>query len=251
MRFTKSKIPCSIGSIDTDLLYQLFDKVCLLDEGCLIFFGPAPAGREYFERLGFLCPERSTAAEFLTSVTNPSQRITKAGYSSIPKTSADFSKAWSSSLERSELLREIVNFDEAYPIASANFSSFRFTTSVLFHTSNLLIVASRSILPYMASFSNQIKLCTFRGLIRLKNDLAPPISGIVGNCILAIVLGTVFFDLPENTNSFFGRSALLFFATLLNAFVSGFEVCTPHEGLAKRTNGGPPAWNAVGTAAYS
>lgn len=42
---------------------------------------------------------------------------------------------------------------------------------------------------------------------------------------MALIIGSVFFNLPENTGSFYSRGALLFFAVLLNAFGSALEVC--------------------------
>ncbi len=41
---------------------------------------------------------------------------------------------------------------------------------------------------------------------------------------MAIVIGSVFYNLPVDTNSFYSWSALLFFAILLNAFGSALEV---------------------------
>ena len=67
-------------------------------------------------------------------------------------------------------------------------------------------------------------MCTIRGFLRLRNDLAPPISGIIGNFIVAVILGSVYYNLPDTTSSFYGRTALIFFTTLLNAFITGFEV---------------------------
>ena len=55
-----------------------------------------------------------------------------------------------------------------------------------------------------------------------------PIIRDLGNCVLSIILGSVFYNLLQSSASFFGRAALLFFTTLLNAFASGFEVSFPH-----------------------
>jgi hypothetical protein len=43
--------------------------------------------------------------------------------------------------------------------------------------------------------------------------------------MMALIIGSVFFNLPQTTNSFYSRSAMLFFAVLLNAFGSALEVC--------------------------
>jgi ATP-binding cassette subfamily G (WHITE) protein 2 (PDR) len=41
---------------------------------------------------------------------------------------------------------------------------------------------------------------------------------------MALVISSVFFNLQPNTNSFFERGAVLFFAILMNAFGSALEV---------------------------
>jgi len=41
---------------------------------------------------------------------------------------------------------------------------------------------------------------------------------------MALVVGSVFYNLDETTDSFYSRGVLLFFAILLNAFASAMEV---------------------------
>jgi hypothetical protein len=43
---------------------------------------------------------------------------------------------------------------------------------------------------------------------------------------MALVISSVFFNLKDDTNSFFQRGAVLFFAILMNAFGSALEVRT-------------------------
>jgi ATP-binding cassette subfamily G (WHITE) protein 2 (PDR) len=70
----------------------------------------------------------------------------------------------------------------------------------------------------------QVTLCVERGLQRLVRDASFTISGIVANSIMALIVGSVFYNLQDNTTSFYSRGVLLFFAILLNAFASGLEV---------------------------
>jgi ATP-binding cassette subfamily G (WHITE) protein 2 (PDR) len=53
------------------------------------------------------------------------------------------------------------------------------------------------------------------------------LTGAIGNFIMALIIGSVFYNLPFNTGSFYSRGALLFFAILLNAFSSALEVGKP------------------------
>lgn len=60
--------------------YDIFDKVILLYEGYQIFTGRADRAKEYFLEMGYECPQRQTVADFLTSLTNPAERVVKSGY---------------------------------------------------------------------------------------------------------------------------------------------------------------------------
>lgn len=75
------------------------------------------------------------------------------------------------------------------------------------------------------SVMEQINLCMVRGFQRLKGDASLTTSQLIGNFIMALVIGSVFYQLEDTTNSFYSRGALLFFAVLLNAFSSALEVC--------------------------
>jgi ATP-binding cassette subfamily G (WHITE) protein 2 (PDR) len=63
-----------------------------------------------------------------------------------------------------------------------------------------------------------------RGFQRLRGDLTAPLSNIAGNCVMSIILGSMFYHLPEDSSSFYGRGVLLFFTVLLNTFLGAFEV---------------------------
>lgn len=71
----------------------------------------------------------------------------------------------------------------------------------------------------------QVKLCVSRGFQRLRGDMSIMLSGVIGNTLLAFIIGSIFYNLPSNTGSFYSRGVLLFFAILLNAFSSFLEVC--------------------------
>jgi ATP-binding cassette subfamily G (WHITE) protein 2 (PDR) len=49
-------------------------------------------------------------------------------------------------------------------------------------------------------------------------------SALFGNFFISLILGSVFYNLPDTTDSFFSREVLLFYAVLLAAFASALEV---------------------------
>jgi ATP-binding cassette subfamily G (WHITE) protein 2 (SNQ2) len=50
-------------------IYNLFDKVLVLDEGKEIYYGPMKQARPFMEELGFICDGGANVADFLTGVT--------------------------------------------------------------------------------------------------------------------------------------------------------------------------------------
>ncbi|XP_038993312.1 ABC transporter G family member 39-like isoform X1 [Hibiscus syriacus] len=50
--------------------YDLFDHIILLSEGRIVYQGPTECVLEFFEYMGFKCPERKAVADFLQEVTS-------------------------------------------------------------------------------------------------------------------------------------------------------------------------------------
>ncbi|KAK9170460.1 hypothetical protein Syun_002600 [Stephania yunnanensis] len=50
--------------------FGLFDDLILLSEGCIVYQGPRDNVLEFFEFVGFKCPERKAVADFLQEVTS-------------------------------------------------------------------------------------------------------------------------------------------------------------------------------------
>ncbi|CAN6243538.1 unnamed protein product [Urochloa humidicola] len=50
--------------------YELFDDIVLLSEGQIVYQGPRENALEFFEAMGFKCPERKGVADFLQEVTS-------------------------------------------------------------------------------------------------------------------------------------------------------------------------------------
>ncbi|KAG6814964.1 hypothetical protein H0H93_011487, partial [Arthromyces matolae] len=59
-----------------ETLYELFDKVCLLYEGRMVYYGPADKARQYFIDMGYQPANRQTTPDFLVAVTDPNVKWT-------------------------------------------------------------------------------------------------------------------------------------------------------------------------------
>jgi ABC-type multidrug transport system ATPase subunit len=106
-------------------LLQIFDKIALLYEGRQIYFGPVDRAKEYFTTMGYHCPDRQTTADFLTSLTNPTERVVQAGFDTrVPRTPDEFAQAWKASTLRAELIKDITRFEQDYQLGGPSMKEF-------------------------------------------------------------------------------------------------------------------------------
>lgn len=200
-------------------IYDLFDKAIVLYEGRQIYFGKAQDARRFFIEMGFDCPDRQTTADFLTSLTSPSERKARPGFENqVPRTPDEFAARWKASPERKTLLQEIADKNAQNPVGGRQLDVFNQSRAAQ------KAKGSRAASPYTISYPMQVKLCLWRGFLRLKGDMSMTIASVIGNAVMGIIVSTVFLNLEVNTGSFFQRGALLFFAVLLNAFASALEI---------------------------
>jgi ABC-type multidrug transport system ATPase subunit len=201
--------------------FDQFDKAIVLYEGRQIFFGNTTHARRYFENLGFVCPDRQTTADFLTSMTSSQERVVKEGFENrVPRTPDEFAQAWKDSKERQQVLKQIDAYDKRFPFEGQAYQDF--VDSRKAQKSKQQRLKS----PYTLSYPQQVQLCLWRGFKRLRADPSLTFSQLFGNFAMALILGSVFYNLPVSTSSFYQRGAVIFFAILMNAFGSALEILT-------------------------
>ncbi|KZZ87543.1 ABC-2 type transporter [Moelleriella libera RCEF 2490] len=200
--------------------YDLYDRVTVIYEGRQIFFGRSFEAKAYFEDLGFLCPERQTVPDFLTSMTSPLERLLKPGFeNSAPRTADDFAQRWQTSKIRQELLHELEQYEYKHPVEQ-RLSEYQESR----HGEQARSLSRSS--PYTISYTSQVSLAFWRAWRRLLADPAFTIASLLFNLIMALILGSMFYNLPNNSSSFYYRGGLIFFSLLFNAFASQLEVLT-------------------------
>ncbi|KAL4866663.1 hypothetical protein BDV12DRAFT_187304 [Aspergillus spectabilis] len=201
--------------------YDVFDKATVLYEGRQIYFGSTKDAKRFFVDMGFECPERQTTADFLTSLTSSLERLVRPGYEDrVPRTPDEFAAAWKRSDEHAKLMVEIEEYERQYPIGGPSYNAFLDARKAMHSKSQ------RAKSPYTISVWQQVSICVVRGFQRLRGDFSLTATALIGNFIMALIIGSVFFNLAEDTSSFYYRGALLFFAVLLNAFSSALEILT-------------------------
>ncbi|OJJ32729.1 hypothetical protein ASPWEDRAFT_42743 [Aspergillus wentii DTO 134E9] len=200
-------------------IYDLFDKVVLLYEGRQIYYGSAKNAKAYFERQGWICPQRQTTGDFLTSLTNPSERQSRPEMATmVPRTPAEFEARWQQSSEYQYLLKEMAGYEETYPLGGDMLQQFQEDKR------NRQADHTRDASPYLISVPMQIKLNTKRAYQRVWNERTSTVTTFVANTIMALIIGSVFYGTPDATAGFQSKGAALFFAVLLNALTAMTEI---------------------------
>ena len=189
-------------------IVNLFDKVLLLYEGEQIFFGSPQSAVAYFSRMGYVRPPRTSSADFLTAITSPSEarHLVRPNALCSPMSKRDLVQRWERSAEFQELCLEIGLLEKR-------------------SKENIIRTGSRSgPSNYRTSLASQVLLCIHRCYHRSINAIEIPISAILGNMVLACIVGGLFYNLNDTVTSVTVRSNLLFLSVLLNGFMSGSEV---------------------------
>ena len=202
-------------------IYDLFDKASVLYEGRQIYFGPADKAKGFFEKQGWFCPQRQTAGDFLTSVTNPLERKARQGMEDrVPRTPEEFERYWQESPQFKALQVEITENAQQSPDnqASANIGRLREQKN----HSQSKHVRKRS--PYTISIAMQIRLNTKRAYQRILGDVSATAMQVFMQIVLALVLGSVYYGTPAATAGFNSLGAVLFMAVLLNALTAIAEI---------------------------
>ncbi|ESZ91198.1 ABC-transporter [Sclerotinia borealis F-4128] len=202
-------------------IYEEFDKAVVLYEGRQIYFGPCDQAKQYFIDMGWECPSRQTTGDFLTSITNTSERKVRPGFEKkVPRTPEEFEKYFKDSKIFKRMMNEMKSHEEEFPMGGKTLDQFKASRKGM--QANHIRPES----PYTVSMVMQTKYCAKRAVQRLWNDKTSTVTTIVGQIAMALIIGSIFYDTPDNTASFFQKGGVLFFAVLLNALIAISEINT-------------------------
>jgi len=171
-------------------IFNLFDKVLLLDEGRCIYFGPTSGAKQYFDDLGFHCPPRKSLPDFLTGLCNPLEREFKPGFEdSAPKHAIEFQEKYYQSDVHKAMMRDLENYEEK--IAAENKAN-AFEDAV--REEHQKRAPKKT--PYIASFFQQVKALTIREHHLLIKDREALISRYGTMLIQGLITASCFYMLP-------------------------------------------------------
>ena len=197
-------------------LYELFDKVLLIHEGQCCYFGPVDNAVKYFKRLGFVQPDRWTSADFITSVTDENERHVKEGWEDrIPRSGAQFAKMFADSKQHQNNLAEIEEFE-------------RETKRATEERDAAMSKATKK-KNFTLPFHKQVIACTSRQAKVMLGDPQSLFGKWGGVLFQALIIGSLFYDLPKTAAGVFPRGGVLFYMLLLNALLALAELTAAFE----------------------
>ncbi|KAK4125191.1 hypothetical protein N657DRAFT_569796 [Parathielavia appendiculata] len=218
-------------------IYELMDKVLVIDQGRMLYQGPAKEARKYFEDLGFYAPPRQTTPDFLTSICDPTSRQFRPGWEDrCPKTAEELEKAFRESAAYQKLLADVQDFEQHLE-KTGHADVQQFKESVQQQKSKRVASGSNYTIP----FWKQVLACALRELWLIwgnKTELYSKYFTIISN---GLIVGSLFYDTPSSTAGAFLRGGVVFFAVIflgwlqlaeLMKAVSGRNIVARHKDYA-------------------
>lgn len=191
-------------------IYELMDKVLVIEQGRMIYQGPANQAKQYFIDLGFDCPERQTTADFLSSIGDPNERKFRPGKElSTPRTAEELEAAF----RRSDTFKAMLAGVEGYESKlreTSHADTAQFKEAVYESKSKSRLLTPRS--SYTVSFPRQVLACTRREFWLFWGDKTTMYTKafiIVSN---ALIVGSLFYGESLDTSGAFPRGGALFFS---------------------------------------
>lgn len=188
-------------------IYDTFDKVLVLADGRVTYYGPRWLAKGYFESLGFTCPKGANVADYLTSVTVLTERIVRPGWEDkVPNTAEEFEARYRDSY----IYQEQMDYMDSPDKLSHETEDLKI--AVTSEKRKQHIPRNQSV--YTANLWDQIRSCTLRQFQIMWGDKFSLIVKVASAIIQALVCGSIFYNLADDSSSIFLRPGVLFFPVL-------------------------------------
>ena len=204
-------------------IYDLFDKVLVLDEGKQVYYGPLKKAKPFMESLGFICQHGANIGDFLTGLTVPTERQIRPDYHSrFPRTA----EALRVEYEKSPIY-ERMRSEYDYPTSDvAKERTKLFQEGVRQFKNKKLSDDS----PMTVGFFEQTKACVIRQYQIVLGDKPTFFIKQISMIIQALIAGSLFYNAANDSSGLFIKSGAVFVALLSNSLVSMSEVTDSFTG---------------------
>lgn len=196
----------------SDMLFDCFNRVILLEGGEQLYFGSPHAAIKHFEKLGFRKIPGQSKADFLTDCIDPRHKqLTESSHISWLKTCFRTSDAYTTLRSQLDTL-----------LQPANLTSERERLSAISDDSHKPFWMRRR--TFTRSFPSQVLILAKRHwMLKFQDRYNMAVKNIT-SLIVALVLGAVYWDLPQTSSGAFTRGGIMFIALLYTSFTAFVEL---------------------------
>jgi len=173
-------------------IYTMFDRLILLADGKLIYFGDANKAVDHFAHQSHVCPPHFNPADFFMDIVSPDYRTKE--------------------LESSSLAR-IENLSSTW--ASQPAASLALATSVFPELKDDGI---------QSAWLRQFQLCYWRAFLTTSRDKMATVGKVVVSIFFGLILGALYSETGYDQKSIQDRVGILFFFTINQTFSNMFGV---------------------------
>ncbi|CAO1615133.1 unnamed protein product [Parajaminaea phylloscopi] len=199
----------------------LFDKVLILNEGRMVYFGPYDEAFDYFHSMGYEPQPRQTTADFLVACTDAVGRRVREGYQSRVPLTPDaqaqyFVQSAQGQRNREEVDGHMAEMKKMYD------EDERRRYQMLANQEKAKRVPQKS--PFLISWFQMIRLCIKRRAQIMWGDRLTTAIITFAAVFQALIIGSTFYSIPNTTAGFFSRGGTLFFLILYQSFMAAAEI---------------------------
>ncbi|KAG8625582.1 hypothetical protein KVT40_005983 [Elsinoe batatas] len=204
-------------------IYDLFDKVLVLDEGKQVYYGTREEARPFMEKLGFICSDGANVADFLTGVTVPTERsVRPEAERTFPKTAPDLRERYIHSELHDRMIGELTYWQSD----EAKKNTAEFMQAVAEEKAPSLPKKS----PLTVPFAAQVATAIARQYQILWGDKISLVIKQLLVLFLALITASLFYDSAADSTGLFVKSGALFTSLLVFALTAMSEVTDSFSG---------------------
>ncbi|KAK4056102.1 hypothetical protein OIO90_002833 [Microbotryomycetes sp. JL221] len=208
----------------SNAIYDLVDKVLVVAEGHLLFYGPRSEARAYMENMGFNCPDGANIADYLTSVTVASERKVREGYEDqIPKTIPEFARRY----RESDIAKRMQQELESYLGNTQALEQETQDAHAVVQREKHKYAIKRE--PHTVSFGRQVKASIVREAQQRWGDKWTFWARQGTTLIQSLIAGSTFYMAPQTTAGLFTRGGVIFLSLLFPSLISLAETTSAFE----------------------
>ncbi|KAJ7715520.1 hypothetical protein B0H16DRAFT_1741855 [Mycena metata] len=198
----------------SETLYALFDKVCVLSEGRMVYFGPTDQAREYFLSLvsPYVPPSwvHGVVGCHFSQVTDPPGRVVRPGLTPAedqarPRSSAELAEHLLVSSLMEANVEDINTFNEECATGHEERVEKDKRSAHAEHAKG-----TRRASPYTVSLFMQARAVMLRRVQIIMGAKIPTLITLSTLILQGVIVGSVFLNFPQATSAYFSRGGVMF-----------------------------------------